>query len=208
MSLLFRFKRLAVVAGLAEVGVGEVGDQVGQLVAFDLGFCEFLVEHVLELGVLALDGLHGVVDQPADGAHFSGVSLPGLFHGRAHLGGSCARSRRVLPARFQRHPEDVLLGVVVAHLQLGGEILFVLVGTPVFLGVHVVVVVGVLELLAQFFLPFFERVRHVLQKDQAQHHVLVDSEASRLERSLSAAVQSFFSRSLKNCCSWGSWIFP
>jgi len=34
--------------------------------------------------------------------------------------------------------------------------------------------VGVLELLAKFFLPFLEGVGDVFQKDQAQHDVLVN----------------------------------
>ena len=44
----------------------------------------------------------------------------------------------------------------------------------VVLGRHVVIMVGVLELRAQFFLPFREGVGHIFQENQAQHHVLVN----------------------------------
>jgi hypothetical protein len=77
-----------------------------------------------------------------------------------------------LPASFQRHPEHVFLGVVVAHHQLGGKMAIVVIG--IVLRGHVVIMVVVLELLAQSFLPFFEGVGDVLQGDQAEHHVLVD----------------------------------
>ncbi|MNV69939.1 hypothetical protein D3C71_1628750 [compost metagenome] len=152
-------QNLPVVAGLAEVGVGEVGDQVGQLVALNFGARELLVEHVLKLGILALHGLHGVVDQPADGAHLvrhhlqltrlvayvAAVAialrhLPRQLAARWQLG----QVTQGLPARLEGHPEDVLLGVVVPHLQLGGDI-----GLVVFREVrriHVVVMAGIAEL--------------------------------------------------------------
>ncbi|MNC11620.1 hypothetical protein D3C75_593210 [compost metagenome] len=69
---------MPVIAGLAEVGVREVGDQVSQLVAVDLGAREVFVKHVLELAVLALHSFHGVVDQPTDGAHILGLVLARL----------------------------------------------------------------------------------------------------------------------------------
>ena len=169
----FQVQRLAVVVLAVEIGVGKMCDQVGQLVAADLRARKILVEHVLELLlVLALDGFHGVVDEPADAAHFLGRVFarrsPRQGIARRYLGAVA----QGLPARFQRHPEHVFLGVVVAYFQLGGEVTLVIVG--VVRRRHVVVMVRVLELLAQLFLPHFEGVGNVLEEDQAQHHVLVD----------------------------------
>ncbi len=144
-------QRLAVVVLAVEIGVGKMRNQVGQLVAVDLRAGEVLVEHVLELFlVLALDGFHGVVDQPAHAAHLFGLSLAGFVPRQRRLGRQLGAVAQGLPARFQRHPEHVFLGVVVAYFQLGGEVALVIVG--VVRRRHVVVMLRVLELLAQFLL--------------------------------------------------------
>jgi hypothetical protein len=155
--LALQIERLTVVFLAVEVGIREVGDQVGQFVAVDLRAGEVFVEHILELFlVLALDGLHGIVDQPADAAHVFRLVLAGLVPGQRRLGRQLGAVAQGLPARFQRYPKDVFLRVVVAHLQLGGEVACVVVG--VVLRGHVVVVVGVLKLLVQRFLTLFEGV--------------------------------------------------
>ncbi len=66
----FQVERLALVLAGSEVGIREVADQPGQLAGVELDAGKVLVEHVLQAGVLTLDGFHGVVDQPADRAHF------------------------------------------------------------------------------------------------------------------------------------------
>ncbi len=67
---------------------------------------------------------------------------------------------------------------------------------------HVVILVGVLELLAQFILPIIEGVGDVIQEDQAQHHVLVNN-GIQVGPQLVGGGPELFSRSLKNCCSMG-----
>ena len=74
----FQVQRLAFVLLGTEIGIREVADQPGQLAGVELHTGEVLVEHVLQACVLALDGLHGVVDQPADRAHFLGLVLARL----------------------------------------------------------------------------------------------------------------------------------
>ena len=57
---------------------------------------------------------------------------------------------------------------------------------------HVVVMVRVLELLAQFLLALFEGVGDVLQEDQAQHYVLVDRGVQAGAQFVSGGPQLFF----------------
>ncbi|MNJ44451.1 hypothetical protein D3C77_395050 [compost metagenome] len=77
-----------------------------------------------------------------------------------------------MPACLNRHPEDVFLSVVVACFKLIQKRLHVSLSKVG--GLHVVVVIRISELLAQFFLPLFKGVGDILQENQAQHHMLVD----------------------------------
>ncbi len=171
----FQVQRLALVFAGSEVGIREVTDQPGQLAGIELHTGEVLVEHVLQAGILALDGFHGVVDQPADRAHFLRFVLAGLVPRQRRFGRQLRAIAQGLPAGLHWHPEHVLLGVVVADFQLGGDVFFVLLRTraAVFGRVHVIVVLRVGELFAQFALPFFEGVGDVLEEDQPEHDVLV-----------------------------------
>ena len=176
----FQVQRLALVLLGAEVGIREVADQPGQLAGVELHAGEVLVEHVLQASVLALDGFHGVVDQPADRAHVLRLVLAGLVPRQRRLGRQLRAVAQGLPAGFHRHPEHVFLGVVVAHFELGGDVVFVRLRgrsrvkkAAVFVRVHVVVMIRVGELFTQFALPFFEGIGDVLEEDQTEHDVLV-----------------------------------
>ncbi len=86
MSLDFRSSCWPLVLLGAEVGIREVADQPGQLAGIELHAGEVFVEHVLQAGVLALDSLHGVVDQPADRAHFLPLVLARLVPWQRRFG--------------------------------------------------------------------------------------------------------------------------
>ena len=94
---------------------GDQVDQLAELGLVDLQLGVALVEHALELGVVALDGVEGVVDQGADGADL----LLGLALIRLELAADdhLVVVLQEFPAGFWRHPEDVGFGVVVADFQ-------------------------------------------------------------------------------------------
>lgn len=167
----FQVQRLALVFAGSEVGIREVADQPGQLAGIELHAGEILVEHVLQPDILPFDSFHGVVDQPADRTHVLRLVLAGLVPRQRRLGRQLGAVAQGVPAGFQRHPEHVFLGVVVAHLKLGSKVALVVVG--VVLRGHVVVMVGVGELLAQFALAFIEGIGNIFEKDQPEHDVLV-----------------------------------
>lgn len=171
----FQIQRLALVFAGTEVGIREVADQAGQLAGVELDAGEVLVEHILQADVLALDGFHGVVDQPADRAHFLGLVLAGLVPGQCCLGWQLCAVAQGLPTGFYRHPEHVLLGVIVADFELGGDAVFVLLGAcaAVFVRVHGVVMVRIGELFAQFPLALLEGIGNIFEEDQPEHDVLV-----------------------------------
>jgi len=82
-----------------------------------------------------------------------------------------------LPAGLGGHPEDVLLGVIVAHLQFLGKRL----GIPIAEvgGVQEVVGGRVLELGAQLTPALFKGVADVFEEDQPEDDVLVDGGIQR-----------------------------
>ncbi|MNJ44452.1 hypothetical protein D3C77_395060 [compost metagenome] len=84
----FQAQRLPVVVPAVEISIRKMGDQVGQLVVVDLRAGEVLIEHILELLlVLALDGFHGVVDQPTHATHFFRLILPRPVPRQRRFGG-------------------------------------------------------------------------------------------------------------------------
>ena len=105
-----------------------------------------------------------------------------------------------LPARFQRHPKDVFLGVVVAHLQLGGYVQMEIFG--VIRRVHVVVVVGVVKLRPQLILPLLKGIGDVFEEYQPQYNVFVHGSV-QVGAQLVGGSPELFSRSLKNSRSMG-----
>jgi hypothetical protein len=151
-----------------------LADETDQLARFKLKLhVPVLLDDALEPRVLAFHGFEGVVDQAGDRAEGIGF---GLAVADADLG--VGRQRGVffggLPACQGGNPEDVILGDVVAILQLGldGRLvgLVALVVSPV----EVVLALAIAEHGAQLFAPQVERVGHVLQEDEPEHRVLVD----------------------------------
>ena len=90
----------------------------------ELELCVGLVEDALELGVFPLDGVEGVVDEPAGGrdlvSRLFAVRDFDLRAGR-ELGAVLQR----LPPGERGHPEDVLFDVVVAVFEFLADGLFV-----------------------------------------------------------------------------------
>ena len=126
-------------------GADEV-DELAELRLVDVGARVVLAEHALELRVLPLDGHHGVVDGLAD----LGLARCGL---------------QVLPARFTRHPEDVVGEVLVAVLGVEAGLAGAA-GRKASGGLS-------LGLGDQARALLLEGVRDVLEEDEAEHHVLV-----------------------------------
>jgi hypothetical protein len=96
-----RIARLGAVA--LEADVGDQVDQALHLLQRDAAAGVVAWQLALEVGVVALDGEDGVVDQRSDV-------------------GACGLVLRVLPARLGRHPEDMLSGVLVAVLRQAFEL--------------------------------------------------------------------------------------
>ena len=156
---------LGVQVGVLERDGGDQVDQAGQVGRVDLELGVGLVQDVLEAGVLPLDGLKGVVDQLADGRHAVG--------GRLAVADRDLGPDRQLGAVLQRlppgqggDPEDVLLHVVVAVLQLGPDRGGVVVGRGIVGRVQVVVAGRVAELAVDLGLPVGEGVGDVLEEDE------------------------------------------
>ena len=102
---------------MVEGDAGHQIEQAAQLVGVELQAGKILVEDVLEPnGIIVLNGLHGSVDENIQAFEsFRRAVGQRDFLAGCHLGILAQK----LPARPRRHPEDVFLGVVVAHLQLG-----------------------------------------------------------------------------------------
>src|SRR5665647_1973520 len=126
-------------------GADEV-DELTELLLVDDGAGVVFAQHALEARILALDRHHGVVDELAD----LGLLGAGL---------------EVRPARLARHPEDVL-----------GEVLVAVFGVDAGLaGAASRKAPGglLLGLRQQGRVLLLERVRDVLEEDEAEGHVLV-----------------------------------
>jgi hypothetical protein len=125
--------------------------------------------------VLLLDGIERVVDELAGGGDLVGRLLPvgdlDLGAGR-QLGAILQR----LPPGERRHPEDVLLDVVVALFQLGadGFKVFCADFTAVVRGIEEVVALRIAELRFNLPLPHGEGLGDVFQEDEAEDRVLID----------------------------------
>jgi hypothetical protein len=106
---------LACSAFVLEGHRGQQVDQTGQRFV-DAPARIALVEHVLEPGVFLFDGFEGVVEQAADALELvlEGLAVPDLELG---ADGDLGAGLEEIPARQGRHPEDVLLGVVVARFE-------------------------------------------------------------------------------------------
>ncbi len=123
-----------------EAYVGNEVDEALELDRFDAASSVVAWKLALEVRVVALDGEDGVIDECGD------------------VRAGCL-VLEVRPARFRRHPEDTLGGVLVPVLE---ETLKLLTGD----------VVG-FEFGLQFFTAGFEGVGDVLQEEQAEDDVLV-----------------------------------
>jgi hypothetical protein len=158
--------------GVPERDGGDQVDQLAELGLVDLQAAVLLVEHPFELGVVLFDRLQRIVDQPADAADGVGRFLAVLDNDLA-AGRQLGMVLQRLPTRQLRHPEDVLLGVVVADLQLDGNLGLILSIRSVIAGVEVVVVGLVLKLRDQLLPADIESIGDILDEQQAQHRVLV-----------------------------------
>ncbi len=74
--------------------------------------------------------------------------------------------------------------------------------------IHVVVMVGVLELFAQFFLAFLEGVGDVFQEDQAQYYVLIDSSIEVGAQLVGGGPELFFELVEELLFDWVHCCFP
>src|SRR5450830_665134 len=126
-------------------GADEV-DELTELLLVDDGACVVFAQHALEARVLALDGHHGVVDELAD-LGLLGVGL------------------QVAPARLARHPEDVVGEVLVAVFGVDAGLAGAA-GRKAPGGL-------LLGLRQQGRVLLLERVRDVLEEDEAERHMLV-----------------------------------
>src|SRR5665648_301776 len=126
-------------------GADEV-DELTELLLVDGGACVVFAQHALEAGVLALDRHHGVVDELAD---------VGLLGARLE----------VRPARLARHPEDVVGEVLVAVFRVDAGLAGAA-GREAPGGL-------LLGLREQGRVLLLEGVTDVLEKDEAERHVLV-----------------------------------
>ncbi len=96
---------------------GDEVDQFAQLGLVNLQAAVLLVEHPFQLGVVLLDGVQGVVDQTANAADLVGFGFAVFdldLRPRRQLGVVL----QIFPTPQRWHPEDVLLSVIVADLQL------------------------------------------------------------------------------------------
>jgi len=122
-------------------------DEFAKLAIGQLGASIAFIQNALELGVFDFDQGQGIVDALAD------VGLLGV-------------TANPLPASPFRHPEHVFREVVIAVVQLVGE----------HLGIAVVqekAVVLILKTAGQLIAAGLESIGDVLQKNQAEHDVLV-----------------------------------
>jgi hypothetical protein len=103
-----------------------------------------------------------------------------------------------LPARQLRHPEDVLLGVVVADLQLDGNLKLVLFIRFVITGVEIIVMFRIFELCEQLLTADVEGIRDILDEEQAEDGVLGLGRIKSGAQLISSGPELFFSRSCKN----------
>jgi len=147
-----------------EGNFGDEVDQAGQR-AVDLFARVVFFQHAFELGVFLLDGFERVVEQATDAVElvFEGLAILYLQHGAV---GDLGVILDEVPARQRGHPEHVLLGVVVARF----EFLFDQIGA---IRSKVVVILRIGECGLQFFAALLEGIGYVLEKDQAEHNMLV-----------------------------------
>lgn len=153
---------------------GDEVDEPREVRRIDLELGVVLVEDVLELRVLLLHRLQRVVDELAGGGDLVFRDLA-VFHRDLGPGRELGGILQGLPPRQRRHPEDVLLDVVVALLQFGTDAFLVGTRFLVFLGIDEEVVFRVLQHRLDLRLPLGEGIRDVFEEDQAKDGVLVNS---------------------------------
>ena len=112
---------LGVQVGVLEGDGGDEVDQADEVRRVELELGVALVEDVLELRVLLLDGVEGVVDELADGGDLVDRPVLPLLTSISVSGRELGAVLQGLPAGERGHPEDVFLDVVVALFQLGAR---------------------------------------------------------------------------------------
>ena len=170
--LAVQFQLFALVFGVAEAGVRETVNQADQFFVIQLIVAD-AVENAFQFAVGFFDLIQRIVDQPGDGAQLNVFPLFVLPDHRTD--GQSGGLFQCAPAGMLWYPEDVFLLVVVENFQLiGYGLLVIFIGSEIVPGQVVdIVIVVFLEERFQFFLTLFKRIRHIFQKDQTQHNVLV-----------------------------------
>ena len=135
---------LAVIFRVAEVGVRESVNQPGQYLVAQLILTD-TVKNAFQFRVGFFNFIQRVVHQPGDGAQLH--LLPGGFiHPQHGAGWQHGFVFQRFPARGFRHPEDVLLGVVVFYFELIQQRLRVLFVTAVIVARNRIDVVRVADI--------------------------------------------------------------
>lgn len=123
-------------------------------------------EHAFEAGVVFFYGVKGVVDECG---HAVEAAAPGQFRAVFEEGGG----GDFVPAGGTGHPEDVVLGVVVALFEFGFKGGLVVLRAVVQRGVEIEGVFGVLQIGKDFALLGGEGVGDVFEENQAEDDVFV-----------------------------------